>query len=128
MPSIEKERAAFAWQKVQNCSNDYANLAKAAPALIMTNGLMQTLAFFASKKKPHHDRLNGHIFEWLKRRTDGSFKVSGNHQEDFKEVMNYLNNSDSASYRRATEEVLALLRWVRQFASAVNAGKQGDEP
>lgn len=124
MPSLDRERAAFAWQKVQDCSKEYENLAKAAPALIMTNGLMQTLAFFASKGKSHHKELNMHIFEWLGKRLNGSFKLESNHEEVFKEVMNFLNDCDSSKYRQATEEVLALLRWIRQFASAINAQKE----
>lgn len=45
MPNLEQQRAAYAWNCVQNCSSDYVNLAKSAPALVMGNGLMQTLAF-----------------------------------------------------------------------------------
>lgn len=119
MPSLDRERAAFAWQKVQDCSDEYENLAKAAPALIMTNGLMQTLAFFESKGKDHHKNLNMHIFEWLGKRFHGEKP-----KNTFKEIMDFLNSCDSVKYRQATEEVLALLRWIRQFASAVNASSK----
>ncbi len=67
-PSLDQQRAAYAWECVQGCNGDYTNLAKAAPALIMNNGLMQALAFYQSKGKPHHLALNKHTQEWLKAR------------------------------------------------------------
>jgi len=114
MLNLEQERAAYAWNCVQNCKSDYVNLAKSAPALIMGNGLMQTLAFLQSKGKDHHMNLNKHIFDWLKER----FPECKN---DYNGVMRFLHGSDSLVYRRATEETLELLRWIRQFAAAVDS-------
>jgi CRISPR-associated protein Cmr5 len=116
----EQERAAFAWDKAKAHSQDkeYANLAKSAPALIMSNGLMQTLAFFEAKakSKPHHKALSEHICAWL---AEQGF--SKDKKDDFRNVMEGLHGRESSSvkYRRATEEALALLRWIRQFASAL---------
>jgi CRISPR-associated protein Cmr5 len=118
MPNLEQKRAAYAWKCSQNCSSDYVNLSKSAPVLIMGNGLMQTLAFFNSKKdKQHHEDLNRHIFGWLKKR----FPVP---KADFKSVMEFLHNSKSLTYRQATEETMELLRWIRQFAAAVKGDKE----
>jgi len=113
MATLEQQRAAFAWEKVQSCSSKYTNLAKAAPALIMNNGLMQALAFYQSKGEAHHLTLNRHLCEWLRQR--GIVPQPG-----FNEVMQALYASDSGKYRRATEETLALLKWIRQFAAAVS--------
>jgi len=114
----EQERAAFAWKKAMAHSQDkeYANLAKSAPALIMNNGLMQTLAFYESKGKPHHKALSEHICAWL---AEQGF--SKDKKKEFRDVMEGLHGKESSSvkYRRATEETLALLRWIRQFASAL---------
>ena len=112
MATLEQERAAFAWEHVQGCSRDYMNLAKGAPALIMNNGLMQTLAFYASKGKPQHKTLNQHLLRWLHKR--GLVKAA-----TFAEAMSSLHKADSADYRRTTEEAMALLKWIRQFAAAV---------
>jgi CRISPR-associated protein Cmr5 len=111
MVTLEQQRAAFAWEQAQR-SKDYANLAKAAPALIMNNGLMQALTFYQEKKKEHHLALNGHLCEWLRQR--GIVQ-----QADFVTVMNTLHRADAATFRLATEEALALLKWIRQFAAAV---------
>ncbi len=110
--SLEQQRAKFAWERVQGCSKDYTKLAKAAPALIMNNGLMQALAFYQSKDKAHHLALNRHLCDWLYQRGIAQ-------QADFASVMTALHGADAPTFRRATEETLALLKWIRQFAAAV---------
>lgn len=115
---LDQQRAAFAWKSAMNCNDKYANLAKSASALVMNNGLMQTLAFYASKAKKdeedHHRKLCEDICGWLEKR---GFSISAD--SPFRRVMGYLHGSSSPDYRRATEEALALLRWIRQFASAL---------
>ncbi len=118
MPNLEQQRAAYAWECVQKCSSEYVNLAKSAPALIMGNGLMQTLAFFNSKNKHHHEALNRHIFTWLARRFPDA------KPGDFTSAMKFLHGTTSLSYRQATEETMELLRWIRQLAAAVKEDKE----
>ena len=114
MGTLEQERAKFAWEKVQGQSDDYRNLVKSLPAMIMTNGLMQTLAFLEAKGKgkDHHKNLVKHIVEWMNER---KILDQGN---DFKKVMERLYSCSSQEYQRITEEVLALLKWLRQLADA----------
>lgn len=127
MRNIDQERAAYAWGCVQNIPEKnilekYTNLAKGAPALIMTSGLMQTLAFHAEKgkKETAHALLVTHICEWLKQRFVGRIIDA-----DFSTVMRALMGTgenpveESRFYQQATEETLELLRWLRQFAPAV---------
>lgn len=125
MPDLEQQRAAYAWQMASGSrSKDYENLAKAAPALIMSNGLMQTLAFFESKGngKPHYSQLNTHICLWLIRRFKGKKPFpEREEQANLVNIMRALYEAEPVVYRQATEEVMALLKWIRQFASAVNA-------
>jgi CRISPR-associated protein Cmr5 len=118
-PSLDQQRAAYAWEMVQKCNpnykKEYSNIAKGAPALIMNNGLMQTLAFYADKDKSEKDNphraLNKHIIGWLAPR----FKVQN---ETFDAMMQFLHgDASSQQYRHATQEALALLRWIRQFAA-----------
>lgn len=116
METLEQQRAAYAWKRVQGCTKDYVNLAKAAPALIMNSGLMQTLAFYESKKSEAHRQLNGHLCQWLHERGPAP-------SETFEAVMDALHEAEPADFRRATEETLAVLRWIRQFAAAV-AGEE----
>ncbi|MCK6556858.1 type III-B CRISPR module-associated protein Cmr5 [Candidatus Binatia bacterium] len=112
LKSLDQTRAAYAWQKVGERPDDrYVKLAKGAPALIMSNGLMQTLAFFQSKGG-HHENLMRHVLEWLSTRAGQTFDT------DFSKAMKYLHSTGSEQYMRATEEALEILRWIRQFAAA----------
>ncbi len=75
MKTLEQERAKFAYEKVMSVKGksfeeEYARYVKSAPALILTNGLGNTLAFFRSKKKDGYDKLLEHIAEWLRKESD----------------------------------------------------------
>lgn len=125
-PTLDQERAAYAWRCVSTLHGglgDYTNLAKSAPALIMNNGLMQTLAFLQDKHKDHHTALLDHLCRWLGHRFGGE-PLAGDHcfaaerEADYRRVMESLYNAPSGLYRRTTDETLALLRWIRQLAPA----------
>ena len=115
MKMLDQERAKFAWEKVQGQTKDYKNLVKSAPAMVMTNGLMQTLAFLKGKGKDHHEILLNHIMKWLQENNI----INGG---DFSHTMESLYKMDSYEYQMATEETIAILRWLRQFADAVIDG------
>ena len=118
--TLEQQRAQFAWkyaQKgIQAAGAEYRNLAKAAPALIMNNGLMQTLAFYKDKDKdkPHYAELAMHLRRWIMQRVDGNDQDPG-----FEAMMEKLLNTQPDQYRQATDEALLILRWIRQFAAAL---------
>ncbi len=127
--SLDQKRARFAWEKVHGQSVEYAKLAKGAPALIMQSGLMPVLAFLKDKNKKHHQALLAHLCEWL--HNNEQFKGRINNAE-FNTVMAALmgnaqgNAAEHARfYQQATAEVMALLRWIRQFAAAVVGGEGG---
>ena len=116
--TLEQKRAQFAWDFAKEgtalAGDEYRNLAKAAPALIMNNGLMQTLAFLNSKNERHHQELGGHLRRWLSVRTGGPDRDIG-----FEPAMKAMLDFDPANYRQATDEALLILRWIRQFAAAL---------
>ena len=122
--SLEQKRAQAAWAMSQEgiavAASDYTNLAKAAPALIMNNGLMQTLAFYEDKGKANHKALAGHLRRWIMVRV---FEGDIAKDPGFGLLMSRLLQANSPTYRQATEEALLLLRWIRQFAAALNPGK-----
>ena len=118
-PSLEQQRSQAAWKMAQvgvnsQAGKKYTNLAKAAPALIMQNGLLQTLAFYESKNEEQHKQLSGHLRRWISLRLNGIDKDQG-----FSPLAEALLGSNSADYRLATQEALLLLRWLRQFAAAL---------
>ncbi|MCS6787461.1 MAG: type III-B CRISPR module-associated protein Cmr5 [Thiobacillaceae bacterium] len=134
--TLDQQRAAYAWEQVsqvaQNNLADYTSLAKGVPVLVMGSGLMQTLAFLQAKGKerPHHLALLNHLCRWLGR-TLGGTPITNNERfppervADFATIMAALHAAPSALYLRATEECLALLRWIRQFADARKSRKEG---
>ena len=119
MQTLDQDRAKYAWEKVQNQSGDYRNLVKSAPAIVMSNGLMQTMAFLESKGKNHHIALSKHITGWLMKRG----LAPENHK--FDAVMQCLHDMEALDYQRATEEALAILRWLRQLVDAVRDRSAG---
>lgn len=116
--TLEQQRAQFAWDCAKEgtalAGDEYRNLAKAAPALIMNNGLMQTLAFYQDKGKPHHLTLAGQLRRWIMTREGGNGQDPG-----FPFLMDRLLRAQPDQYRRATDEALLILRWIRQFAAAL---------
>jgi CRISPR-associated protein Cmr5 len=127
--TLDQKRAEYAWEQVSQAVQiiaDYTREAKGAPVLIMGSGLMQTLAFFQAKGKPQHLVLLGHLCRWLGRTLGGTLVTDQDRfppeaAADFSAVMAALNAAPSSLYLRATDEVLALLRWIRQFADARKA-------
>jgi CRISPR-associated protein Cmr5 len=127
--SLDQKRARFAWQAVRNQGEKYEKLAKGLPALIMQSGLMPVLAFLNEKGEKHHSALRDNLCKWLQSRfpqrigsanfSDVMTALMGNHEGD--------PAGHAQFYRMATEEVLAILRWIRQFAAAVADTDQGVE-
>jgi len=123
--TLDQQRAAYAWDAVKRARSvvtefdDFKNLAKGAPAMIMGNGLMPALAFYASRGKPPASALNDVINGWLAIRfmADAAFKPL---PKSYSEVMERLLQAPSSFYMQATDETLALLKWLRQFADAVS--------
>lgn len=116
--TLEQLRAQYAWQYAQEgtqvAGDEYRNLAKAAPALIMNNGLMQTLAYYQDKNKTHHQALARQLRSWIMHRSGGKAQDPG-----FQTMMEALLHAKPAQYRQATDEALLILRWIRQFAAAL---------
>lgn len=132
--TLDQKRAQRAWNNVMvaaehHVTSDYTNLAKAVPSLIMNSGLMQALAFLQAKidrKQPEYEILLGQLCKWLGNVLGGT-PVTENDRfppeqiADFQIVMAALYSSSSSLYMRSTNETMALLRWVRQFADARKA-------
>lgn len=127
--TVEQCRAAQAWHDIKAIKDDknkkedeYKSLVRSIPAMVLSHGLGQTLAFLRSKgyeggklkgDKPH-GALYCHLSNWVC------------------EQMGWGKNSDllltkltsdpqtatTANYRRATVETLAYIQWLKRFAEA----------
>lgn len=132
--TLEQQRAAYAWERAKAANeqrlDQYPDLAKSVPTLIMNAGLMQTLAFLQGKGKDHHLQLLDDLMRWLGkaeqlggRRVNADPKVSltfpAEKTSTYGSVMPALHQADAEFYRRASSETLALLRWIRHLAGTV---------
>jgi CRISPR-associated protein Cmr5 len=112
--TLDQRRAAHAWLCAtrRRGLEDYRNLAKGAPALVMGSGLMAALAYWQSRRKEHADALVEDLLSWLAARhhLPGQFEPA---------MRKLAAEVSSADYMEITYEALALLRWLRQFADAV---------
>ena len=120
--SLEQSRAKFAWECVQEIKklNDekieknYNSYVKRSLALIQTNGLGNTLAFYRSKKEQAYSKLNEHINNWFNNQIISS-------QDILKWIIS--EKTDSIEIFYATKEILALLSWVKRFAESELKGE-----
>lgn len=120
-PTLEQQRAEYAWNQSAKYTKEQANFAKGLPALIMNSGLMQVLAFCHDKSS--HDKGEGKgkaaevvaqdLRTWLQRRFPQHFPSA-----EFTPFMEALMKATPETYQAVTSEAFALLRWLRQMASA----------
>lgn len=117
--SLDQERAEFAWKRVSGKDptyrEKYKNLAKSFPALIMNNGLMQSMAFLEAKSGDEHMALLTDVILWL---VSKGLISQDDARQGFRGVMEALVSSSAGRYRRTTEETLEILKWIRQMADA----------
>lgn len=140
--SLEQERAKRAWECIEKVvrrneelddkkryAKEYSSLARSAPADIQANGLGQTLAFWRAKGyeqgRPKsdnaHAELLAHVSAWL---SHPDVKILA----DGEDVMKWVAEEASTdTYRRATAEAIAFLIWLRRFAEAELAKKEGSD-
>lgn len=125
---LEKGRAEFAYkcakditEKEEDIRKNYRSYVRGLPAMILTNGLGQALAFINAKKEnPEKNQKNAynylyeHIEEYMK--SGNTVKIS---VENGKNLVEWVISIDSQRYRWATEEILAFSNWLRRFAEAL---------
>lgn len=119
--TLEQERAAFALDRVNgwrdkraNDRESYARFVQRFPAMVLTSGLGQALAFLLADNEGGHKPsgiLYSDLGEWLVVRR----KL---YQGTADELIDLLISGDRSTYQQATEEALGLLAWLSRFADA----------
>jgi len=89
----------------KDLKKDYASHAKKLPQLIVSNGLVPTLAFYKSKGKERM-QIYLDLELWLKYKNF----IQGNH------LLEYLLTSDANCLRVITVESLAFAEWLKRMA------------
>jgi CRISPR-associated protein Cmr5 len=98
----------------------YGQLVKDLPTRILASGLGQAIAFrWAKGKDDEHTRaLLQHLGDWVldKRANDKSTKPEPQPQALIQKLI--ADDTDAMFLRRATEEAIAYLQWLKRFAEA----------
>lgn len=120
MNTLDQRRAQYAWERANRNTvvEGYREMVKGAPALIMGNGLMATLAYYHSRTGSNERAAQlvlDDVLGWLARRQIVP--------ADFPSAMNAFFKAGAQDVMRATDETLAMLRWLRQFADAVKGAR-----
>jgi CRISPR type III-B/RAMP module-associated protein Cmr5 len=132
MKMLDQCRAEFAWKMVCQAGENkgevfekYVSLVKKLPAMIHANSLGQTLAFLAGKAGMDRDGtvkpgsaeglLYSQLQSWLSHE-DGQFQGPYLGSSN---LLQSIHSQDSSSYRRANLETLAILSYMRNFASGL---------
>jgi CRISPR-associated protein Cmr5 len=108
--TLEQERASFCIEKIRKIkeTNNKDNIqkfetnAKRLPSLVVSNGLIPTLAFYKSKKE--RKDVYKVVNEWLKKRNI----IQSDALDD-------LVKTDFQTLRLATMEVLAIANWLKRI-------------
>lgn len=120
MNTMAQRRAKFALHQVleitknkdEKAKKEFKSFAAGAPAMILQNGFGQTLAFWLARDTDKHRALFGTVVKWL---TEENSFLS---QRDKFQFINDLYSVEQEKYLTAQNEALALLEWVKRFASA----------
>ncbi|HHT9159339.1 MAG: type III-B CRISPR module-associated protein Cmr5 [Ignavibacteria bacterium GWB2_35_6b] len=127
LQTLEQKRAAGAWSCVQYVNEDvndpkfkkgYRSTVLKLPALILTNGLGQTLAFLKSKGKGDVNNPEEKVYQdlqgWLT-----STDVINWGGATAGELIERIMKIDSNKYRIVTLQTFSFLNWLKRFADAV---------
>jgi CRISPR type III-B/RAMP module-associated protein Cmr5 len=121
--TLEQKRAAYAFKRAEIAAKlsgktpqKYKRLAKGLPQMIMVSGLMPVLAFLHDKAETHHLQIYDDLSMWLASsgRVERSIPLAT--------MMTELTGATSLRYQELTTESLAVLKLIRQLASAVIKG------
>jgi CRISPR-associated protein Cmr5 len=119
---LDQERAQATYKNVTavdqhpkvKLKSRYSALARKAPAMIQTNGLGQALAFLRAKdggeKNSADWMLYDHISTWVMDRMG---------QDPAGNLLEWIIRKESSTYRRATNEAMAFLSWLKRWAEAI---------
>lgn len=123
--TLSQRRASFAVERVravasEEFANEYRSYAASLRAMIQMNGFGQALAFCRSKRgQGKSDRAYQALYELVSEWLTGE----GQPYAGAGDALAGVTAESMSAYRLAQTEALALLDWVKRFASAYIAKK-----
>lgn len=109
---LEQERAEYAWKCIKTVTanrGEYKTLVSGVPAMIIGNGLGQTLAFLKAKGKAQQTQLLAHLNAWFIKK--GLVPAGG-------DALQVIITESAERYRLLTDEAMDLLNWLKRLAVA----------
>ena len=127
-PTMEQRRAAFVLDRVkrqetnQQQAQEYRRVIQGLPAMVMTNGLGQALAFLMSD--PKHVAKQAVVQDL----TDALTTIRGlyTNQPDDLTLVERIVHGNREMLRQATDETLAVLAWWVKFVRAFLLRPEGN--
>ncbi|MDW8469615.1 MAG: type III-B CRISPR module-associated protein Cmr5 [Burkholderiales bacterium] len=113
LPTLEQQRARDAWETAARLKKEkHRNFVKGLPALIISSGLMQVLAFCRDKGGEQED-VAGELRRWLywRFRNDGQ-------DPGFEKFMDFLVEAKPQEFQQINAEAFAWLKWLRLMSAA----------
>lgn len=121
--TLQQDRAASAWANIKTvrgnkdhppseAAEKYGALVRGLPAQIQKDGLAVTLVFLWAKDEEHHRNAYRHISHWVMQQLVG--------QNSSQDLLDWVLDKEqkTTDYRRAANEALAYVTWLKRFAEA----------
>jgi CRISPR-associated protein Cmr5 len=130
--TMEQRRAAFVLDRVKRQATnkkqaqEYRRVIQGLPAMVLTNGLGQALAFLMSDPKDPKNVAKQAVVQDL---TDAITTLRGlyTNQPDDRTLVERIVNGNREMLRQATDETLAVLAWWVKFVRAFLPHPEGNE-
>lgn len=119
--TMDQQRAKFALKAIEDymdtsCQAELRRYIIQIPALIHMNGLGQALAFYRSKGKDStHEMIYQLLGSWLSSKESQGRVFEGTETD----LLKAITTADMFQYMAAQNEALALLEWLKKFATAL---------
>ncbi len=128
---LEQGRAAYAYTCAEDGAKldkkkEYKSYVKKMPMLIKVNGLGAAIAFAFAKGSKNGIAQKSDPWGLLYTQLEDWLRQKGTLNMEQSPLAKVLTSSESATYRAATVEVLALLNWMKRFADALIEGESQD--
>jgi CRISPR-associated protein Cmr5 len=128
-PTLDQRRARHAWDAVQHALQQsgrhggqdpkkFGSEVRRLPMRIMVSGLGQALAFVEAKGEV--DGLLAELSDWVLEKRGMGARAGGN-------LLRAVIQDGSDFLRRATDETLAYLQWLKRFAEAEGITDEKEE-
>jgi len=139
---LDRRRAKFAYncvkEFVDNNDNEknkkYRGYIRNIPSMILNHGLGSTFAFMFSKRLKSdgevYNAIAQNMYDWIikdENRYLLELDRKENAQDKLEELMSKVINLSSSEYRMVSNEILALLVWLKRFVEGLVEGEDNGE-